>query len=444
MENKISGMVTENRLKVGSVFFDDIHDHASGYASIAGNPSKKIQGTQDLDSDVIWITNLPYENLTFSGFTGHARFRTSTFLRTDITRISDFIGVPKNNPSHRAECIAIIVSNVLEITKQIFGFSIIPDGDLKKAIREKIWRTDFSLPDFVVEALEDATVSWVPVARSGKPFKTGVSDRVIFRIHPKRTLKAILKEKIPFGYSWTKHTISDPSKIKYLVQERPFLAKVNISKINPEMNDVLNFGGGKSLLKGARREWITSVELKTLSEIADVYVKEIIVASDNRFISHPALDKIMGMDNAYCMSLSYNLFLENVWSAISTNHSPSQKGNRNFKSFINPAIPFVRTIDREICMSAASQILKAGFDVYGYGTGGVYVRLTGEETEEDFLNAALLSNTIPPAFPGQTRLDVKPIMGEISTPLKVLQALHLKGETDNILELDKKIMGVFS
>ncbi|MCA1785410.1 MAG: hypothetical protein LC657_05440, partial [Desulfobacteraceae bacterium] len=194
-----------------------------------------------------------------------------------------------------------------------------------------------------------------------------------------------------------------------------------------------------------RREWVTSVELKYLMDLADVLVEQIIVSKKHMPLAHQVFQKIEGNKDACFMSLSYNLFLENLWCAMATTIHPPKKGSKPvLKTSFNPAIPFIRAIDRDICMHAAYQIEKAGFEIMGYGAGGVYVQLTGDETTEDYLIAAINSGAIPPVCKKNSTLNVEEKMGDVSTPDKILQSLHLNGEKENLLDIDCQIREVLT
>ena len=73
--------------KFGCVFFDDVQKHTTGFCSYNGERAKRIRGTQDLDSDIVWLTNLEYDLMWYSGFSSHARFRRADFLRQNINKI---------------------------------------------------------------------------------------------------------------------------------------------------------------------------------------------------------------------------------------------------------------------------------------------------------------------------------------------------------------------
>lgn len=432
-------------IKYGCVFFDDPHEHTNGFASIEGGPAKRVRGTMDLDSDVIWILNIDAQHMASSGFANHARFRASNFLRNTVNKVADFIGLDPDDPRELAQKTSIVVSNTMAITAAMMGEKITPGQHLKKNIREILWPADKSVPEFALKAMNEATVYWTPTERSSS-FDTNLSQKKIFQIPPIKILKQIIGMPVPMGTKWERIPQEKfPDNVESFaalddLAGGPFLAKVSLTNIDQHFNHLLNFGAGT---KG-RREWVTSVELRYLMDMADVLVEQIIVPQKNMPLAHQVFQKIGENKDACFMSLSYNLFLENLWCAMATTIHPPKGRKAVLKTSFNPAIPFIRAIDRDICMHAAYQIEKAGFEIIGYGAGGVYVQLTGDETTEDYLLAAVNSGTIPPVCKKDSSLNVEEKMGDVSTPDKILQSLHLNGEKENLLDIDCQIREVLT
>jgi hypothetical protein len=435
-------------IKYGCVFFDDPYEHTNGFASIEGRTAKRIRGTMDLDSDIIWISNIDAPYMISAGFASHTRFRASNFLRNTIVKISDFIGVDQENPSDLAKTMSLVMSNTMAITAAMTDTDkkFTPEAQLKKNIRACLWPPDSALPEFAMKSLTNATSYWIPAERSIS-FDVNLSQKKIFQIPPRKILKCLQGMPVPAGTKWENiprskfpNTIESFESLDDLAGG-PFLAKISLKNIDSDFNHLLNFGAGAT----GQREWVSSAELRTLIELADIFVDQIIIPKNIKILDHPIFKKIENNKDACALSLSYNIFLDNLWCAMATTlHPPKKLRKPVLKTCINPAIPFIRAVDRDICMHAAYQIEKAGFDVIGYGAGGVHVQLTGDETTEDFLIASINSGAIPPVCRKDDSLDIEAAIGDVNTPDKILQSLHLNGERKNLLDIDCQIKEVLT
>lgn len=440
--------MNKTNLKYGCVFFDDPYEHANGFASIEGAPAERIRGTMDLDSDNVWVINVDAQHMISAGLASNPRFRASNFLRNTIEKISDFIGVDQENPRDLVKTMSLIVSNTMAITSAMTGIdvSIVPEAQLKKNIRTCLYPPDKALPEFAMKALMNATSYWIPAERSVS-FDVNLSQKKIFQVPPVKILKCLKGMPVPTGTKWENipqskfpDTVDSFESLEDLAGG-PFLAKVSLKNIDGDYNHLLNFGAGAT----GQREWVSSTELRCLMDLADVFVNQIIVPKNIKILDHPIFEKIEENKDACVLSLSYNLFLDNLWCAMATTrHPPKKFKSPVLKTCVNPAIPFIRAVDRDICMHAAYQIEKAGFDVIGYGAGGVHVQLTGDETTEDFLIAAINSGAIPPVCKKDDSVDVEAAIGDVNTPDKILQSLHLNGERKNLLDIDCQIKEVLT
>jgi hypothetical protein len=417
----------------GCVLFDDPHQHASGYASINGKTAQRIRGTQDLDTDIIWVTNLCYDIMAISGFKSHTRLKQNDFLRRPIESIAQSLNLT-HNPVKTAEVISSLTNRVVRITNDFLEFDFIPRASLKQSIRESIGSTDIKLPDFAVHALQEATESWTQCEKNGNV--KGL-ERVHFQVHPFTIAKEVFNIETPCGDLW-KTANQVPTGFQSFEELRqevggPFVAKVKISEIDPDFNPLLNFGGSPTF-RGSRRQWISSAEMAAIYDFADIQIKELVVMADFNSRNARILNKFKNIPQACLFSLSYQLFFENLWCAAGTTLPPSGFQNLN-GNFINPAIPFIRAIDRDICMHAAAQIAYSGLKVHGYGNGIISVDLVGDETPEQILNAAVNSHTIPPMLKPNNDLVFK----VVDTPLTVLQSHYINGRLDALLEIDRQV-----
>ena len=445
MEKDIQTMGEKSHIKYGCVIFDDVNDHTSGYASVAGQEAIRIKGTEDLPSDIVWITNLQYNIIGFAGLSNSTRFKQSGFLRARIDQLMAPLRIV--DPIMTSEIMALLMRNTMQITEHFFDCNNInPGRELKRIIRKKIKEPDQLLDEHVITVIKDATSHYSPVERPVQQNPSGQWDHAVFQIHPFKIAEATLPLAYPYGKEFrTIYTQDLPKGIQSLAQMEslfggPFFAKIRLTEIDSDLNPILNFGGGPSCQE-ARREWVSSYELGTLLKIANVEIKEVLIPEKTDTIYKPFFEKLCQLDPATHMSLSFMTFIENLWCAGTvTLYPPNQKNVGGMsKNFMNQAMPFIKAVERNISMQAAIKIIEAGFDVSGYGSGRIRVNLRGESPEE-ILSAAVMSDTIPPIPHNPSEFDTESILGTVNTPMKVLQSLYIKGDTQKIIGIDNQII----
>lgn len=425
--------------RYGCVIFDDPNEHQSGYAAKAGEKARRIRGTRDLDSDYIWLTNLSYDQVITSGFSQHARFRYEGFLRVPIDRILKLHNVIDGEES--AEMIATLADRVSRIAYDFCNIGFAPGREMKQMIRQSFKHgADPVMPEWACDALRDATSYYTFCEKPVNQFmvEKDPSSIVEFQVHPMFIARNILALDLPYGTHWEKvHAsrlnISQRTSFENLYKAvgGPFFAKIKITDIDESFNQILNFGSMPAFQ--GRRQWISSTELEALYGIAKPDIKELIIPRDHAQYLLPYLEKLLELPEICQSSLSYRLFMDNLWCAAGTNFNPAIYRAIPYK-LINPATPFVRALEREICMNLAILLTHHGLEVMGYGSGFIKVRLNGESPEQ-ILEAAQQTNTIPPMCPNSN------ITMEIDSPMMAQQLQYINAQTKLIMEYDKLIIG---
>ena len=423
----------------GCVIFDDAFEHQSGYAAKAGEKARRITGTRDLDSDRIWVTNLSFDQIIKSGFSKHARFRHEGFLRVPIDRILNTHNVVDGKES--AEMIATLADRVSQIAYSFCNIGFAPGTEIKQMVRQSFKHgTDPVMSDWICSALKDATSYYTFCEKPVNQFLAGAdtSDIVTFQVHPMFIAKNILSLDLPYGVHWEKVDASrlNPAQLNsfealHEAVGGPFLAKTKITNIDPNFNSLLNFGSMPAF-QGQRR-WLASTELEALFGLAKLEIQELIIPKDHSQYLLPYYEKLLELPDICQASLSFRLFMDNLWCAAGTNFKPAIYRALSY-NLINPATPFVRSLEREICMNTAYLLTHHGFEVLGYGSGFIKVKLNGESPEQ-ILAAAKQSNTIPPMCPNAN------VVEKIDSPMVASQLQYLNAQTKLIMDFDKQIIG---
>lgn len=421
-----------SKLNHGIVFFDDTHSHQAGWAAKSDEPARRITGSEELCTDTVWITNLPYDLANVTGWTENTRFRVNEFLREKIDSLAKRLNLLSSK--RKCEELARIFKRVMTVSEYALDVETPPvDYKLAKGLRRLLGGFDPILPHYEVEAMESATQYWTRCERQLHFSKDDVV--VYFKCPPFRHAKSILETTLPAG-EWK--TLSkeelphDNDVLKWLeIMPNPFIAKVKLSDFDPAVNDLVNFGAGK----GKKRIWVTNVDLEQLVHICRVTVYEVIMSSQQ--ISLKSITRSLEkFPELAPLSISCGIFVENLWCSFAATNPPPARGRRQKKGRpTNPNIPFIRASDRVLCFMAALRLKEFGIEVMGYATGTLWANCAGWKDDE-IAEAALQAAVIPPMAKRRFNLADPPV----ETPESLLYSLFATGRLDDLLEMDRKIV----
>lgn len=428
--------------KYGCVMFEDTHEHKSAWVSEDDTEPFYISDPADLSSDVIWITNLPYDLSAKTGYLGHGRFRNAQYLRLSIDRLSHFLGLD-GDLKDQAVVLGALFGRVMRLVNAyILQGEEIDDYDLKTAIRKVAGGVDHIYSESFSNVLESSkvfSINCLRQARRDQEIKT-----VFLRCMPIEHARFVLSTPLPVG-KWSKTPPPEKGETVYdwlLRQKSPVLTKIKFNSINSDLNAYINFGSGKNI----KRVWITGTELVMLLNISDV---EVLAAYESETLTtcKPLLDMIDALPKVCDMSMSVALFLDNIWVAIGASHkvniqrkTEQDKRERRTKAKINisqnHATPFLRAQDRFYCYQKSLEIAVKGFDVLGYGAGCIRVNVA-DKTEKEILDLCREVNLLPPMLSVKKNQDPNP---DCSSFVKTLQTLYGRSMLEKIIDADRKIV----
>lgn len=116
-------------MRVGAILFDPNNNIVasdrtvvsldSAWASIGGGQARRVQSIHDLPSDVLWLTNLTYNNFYRAGLQRHPNFRNEGWLRTLFNQLVAELGIDLNNvsPDITVSTIAAIAQRTVAVAK---------------------------------------------------------------------------------------------------------------------------------------------------------------------------------------------------------------------------------------------------------------------------------------------------------------------------------------
>jgi hypothetical protein len=399
-------------IKTGAIIFDT-ESPGSGWVCEAGGDPFRMASIRTLPTDTVWLVSAGYDEMNEAGLAGHAFYRNDSFLRLKFSVIATEFGLYDDQsyflPDVAAAKVAVIFERLVRLFCVVAGVSREhwkphPFG-LKNAIREMALP-----PDPVVDPLlHEATLESVQEftrSLSRPSFGSHLVALSLPRVeHARQVLSTMVPATDRFKRVKPPKGLAGASLSSWVIEQGgPILARTTLSNFEQQIGDVSNFGGiAPKVRKGAAfslqytttRQWLTGEELVLYSGSADVDVHEAIVFERHaRLIDLPHVrDLFSRVSEIDHLSYSLGLFFDNLWTGLVSSYATGPSRDRA----VNLIAPFLRSVDRIHCMSAAIRVSDQGHTVSGFGAGRVHLWLEKKELMQgEAVKVAALAGLIPP------------------------------------------------
>lgn len=385
-------------MDVGVILFDDPEYAEEGWASIAGGEATRINGSGELDSKVLWVSNLTFPNWRRLNFSNSANVTHAQFFKTAPAQIKKELGIESDD--RLAELSSEIYTRCHELGAH-HGIVLTPGGyRYQQAVADKLMPSKLkALPDakFRSElkyAFQASTQENQAMSSRSIPKGSTVASFYFPRVSYARWL---LSQPLPENTHFTKiraqktptvigqregdvHKGSRAAinRLVELSEEKAIFLKVNVTYVNKNMREYAQFGQGANHF----RDWVTLPELLSLSTYCTIELHGGYMTDLGSELFKPSV-----LSTAHSASYSDGLFLENFWLAMA---SPRNQGD--FKA----AGAYLRALDRSACFAAAKFMHEqGGFVIGSFGAGRVQVFLR-ENEHASAINIANDCGLIPP------------------------------------------------
>ena len=455
-------------MKIGVVLFDDGETNTTGWACAHGQEARRIQGVAELDSDTIWVTNIPSRLIGKTGISRHAFFRSSEFLQIPVDQILAEVGASPDPDLHgetpgRAACMAAtIIERVVRLYCHAFHTPRAQwrphPFDLRGQMRENLLPTDPVIPDdhqriALQNALQHYSKCDVKVSFD--------EDRIFMPMYVPRLahLKALLRTPIPATDEWTKYPrkrgMQGDAVLEWVGNAPgPILARTTVHRVDPRMAEMINYGGMASTIRerqkkhvksySASQEWATSEELFLLAPFADMTIHEAYTYTKHtRLIDQgPIADWVGALTEYDEISYSLGVFAHLLWSAATANHARFPHEHVS----VNMMNPFLRAADRLHCLRHALRLRDQGELVTGYGSGRIHVhmdrdaRVTGAALR--VASQAGLLTTMPMVSP-ESPVSIPPMVERSESESVVFELLG-HGMRNEWMGIDEEIVDLIT
>ncbi|MFS1426446.1 hypothetical protein LMH73_004495 [Vibrio splendidus] len=391
-------------MKIGVCWFDDTNIGSSGWRSVAGETAKRIVGINELESDVLWVTNLDYRQYKKLNLTRTPNIVDEQFFRSKISVLAQEVGID-DDADVLCRKLSGILHGVHALGCQSFGMSeaslasyrytnalqaaLLTSGMRKQPIGGSSGK--------IAEAIRQSTQE--NQGMSGKFVPRG--SKAVQFIFPRATYaKWLLSQDYPVNNNWSplkmkdsantvigyedgtkiKGTDSVIGKLKELSETKVGVLQVSVLSVDESYANHSKFGAGANNMI---RRWATIPEIIEISKYSKISIMSGFCADGGKL----ELPNILIPDESE-YSLSKGILLENAWVALS---SPVYVPGYNN---VSPLGAYMRAYDRIMCGRAAASFSNHGFIVGSYGTGRVIVYV--RHGEEDMVRELAFKNNLLP------------------------------------------------
>lgn len=424
-----------NGITFGCMIFDSTQEHGAGWAATAEQQeATRRRGTGDLASDTVWLTNLDYDTTARAGLANNVRFRRADYMREPLYQIARRHHI--DNPHELAQFGAQVFDRVIRLAMHLLKMEYVPRFALRNGIRSIIFGQDPCFPLDVYNAISEA-ISYN--TNCERPYRPEEETIRYFKLPQRDHARTVLSTPLPAGnfarWEGTYPTSSSESIEWMRSLQKPGIFKITAKNFDDTFNRLINYGDSPASDRSQRR-WVTNEELILIAGFSEVCVLDAFVAERTLLLNN-LIRLLDNLPDAADMSLAVGLIAENIWAAAGTNN-PNRTAETAETKSINPYTPFLRSMDRFLCLSAAQKIDAMGFEVVGYSTGAIRVNCH-EKSDAEIVTAAIHTGCIPPSC----NMDIKSITeifnNSAPTPLSMMQTMYACGLTSKILSTDSMV-----
>ncbi|HDX8428175.1 TPA: hypothetical protein RQN23_002875 [Aeromonas veronii] len=387
----------------GVVFFDNPDNPCQGSASEAGQAVFSITSIGDLKSDVIWITNLEFDQIRAKRLWNNPKIKRINFFRDDLYKISKELGLVINSSNVEGlRVLSEIVNRVMQMAFKHYSIEEVLQS-FKDTINKSLMTPLYHLDDggsgnLLLDQILNESFNAYQQCYGEIP-----QDYITASLKFSRFTygQEILDMPVPCG-AWNelkdypkgwgvRGVISADSPVDYLnsfMDEKPMLVNLVTKNMDSGFAELLDFANGTN-----RRQWVTAQEAVLAGLYGDIQIKGIYIAEGYQKISEKMAFALPNEGITAELSISLGILAENHWTSLASGRKVNIHG---VVKDIKPArAVWMRSWDRIMCWKAAQALKQAGYLVRGYGVGGVDVAVLPARLGPLYEFAASLSLSSP-------------------------------------------------
>lgn len=400
--------------RFGLVLFDDPTDPTSGWIAVGsgatgkGTPPSRINGINELSTDVIWWTNVQYGDF----FRGKVEIWRNPWLRHDkylVVGPSDVLKEWGHDP--KLASADFVVAFVAEVYSRIMhrAYELVRRTDPKlrmdKLFEGKTLRDDLRrlFPDPEYPQGEAATMM-----KSGQAYEEFTAANV----RTPKGARYVRLRKPRISYCWEMLQTPFPAgpyefmgrsdlsakqdeRVAFVLKSQaPVMAEVTVSDMQPEVAPVYGFGSSTDKDKRVQRSWVAQPEFIMLSRYAKVDVRAAWVGREYQPLMPEMPEAVVDFlkDKINNLSWSAGIVAETLWRAAALPQEKGKAGTKDSgeKPHTSWRGAWIKAADKSAMFMEAMRMTELGYAVPSYGLGWLFCAVADEDVGNLIRDAATL------------------------------------------------------
>ncbi len=387
----------ESNRKFGLVQFDDEQDPGAGWAAVAGQAARRIMGSNELATDTIWWTNIPYD---------HFYRRSEAFRNPNLRHDKYLVVSPKDvlkDWGYDPEAVdshfvcqfgAQAFDRVMRLSWSLLSFkhpkmrieeaftgktlredlrSLIPELDYPKGEAASVLKSGNAWEEFTATSVRSPKgARWVTLRRPRLSYAMEMLQTPVprgpFEYRARADLKGNAKARV--------------AQVKAMTE--PCMVEVTVNSIQPEVAPIYGFGAAVDKDKRVNRNWVAHPEFSLLTTLAEVDVRSVYVGREYWAMVPDMCEGVSEFLSDKVMELSWSagVVAECLWRSVPLGEDKSKAGplrtgeERAMTSW--PGV-WVRAADKSTMFLLSMRLTELGYAVSSYGLGWVRVSVTDDE-----------------------------------------------------------------
>lgn len=352
---------------VGAAIFDQPTLGAGpGYACMQGGKAFRFTNMDDLDKDIVWITNFSSFVFGDDHISKRKNLRSADFFGVPVQAIADEIGIREIKSEESAKLLSTIFYRIINLVERYIGDIKNADShlgvysDLQDIIKMSIVgniKSPHRTPHEVTDGINHAFS--FPISPSGEMS----NNDYLIRIPMQRIahMNSVVNSPIPHG-AWKPVDMSgleDP--LAWAVkQERPCLAQISLLKPSPLISSLVSKKTPRST-----RVWIAHPEILAINHFMTVRVEKIYQSES--YVSNASALRLPPPDfHSYDnISISAGIFAESYLHAACSSES---------KAFTDKVRAcWFASVARSYVLVEISRLIANKFNVVGYDLSNILI-----------------------------------------------------------------------
>lgn len=348
-----------------------------GWCWAEGELSEFI-GAKELDAEVLWLTNLPWEYHIALGVSHFPHVKRHDFLPVPIERLAQELGIKPDAPDVYANAMSALGARLIALGQRCYGKALLQQcldqNTLAQAIAHTLGWSAPSDQNMISGELHKEIIWQNLTTHALLRHDIQREDCVVLRAPFFTHAKHVLTCPTPSVHEpWTEVHLGAADRLAYITQEDlPAVVEVHDCALTSSWSSIYDFSSTPHRWS-RRRRWMSSIEVQFLAELGAVEIGRIFIQPAG-YICDAMVSSMPNAGDALALSLSAGLLSHAHWlsTAIPLTHQ-----------FWPARAMWARSADR-LRLASVMPALQAirSLRIVAYGEGAVYISGPSEAIAE--------------------------------------------------------------